>query len=115
MEERDTTEHKRRYDIFRHHAWAGTAFLSVLLALRYIIPVFPYYLFIHLCTLLILYIVVSLLYTFRYRHGLSAEPVPRANPEEFSRAELEARVAKELVKAKKKRAKTEAKVRKKAL
>ncbi|MBW2077158.1 MAG: hypothetical protein JRI71_06370 [Deltaproteobacteria bacterium] len=40
MEERDTTEHKRRYDIFRHHAWAGTAFLSVLLALRYIIPVF---------------------------------------------------------------------------
>jgi len=41
--------------------------------------------------------------------------VPRANPEEFSRAELEARVAKELVKAKKKRAKAEAKVRKKAL
>ena len=75
----------------------------------------PCHLFIHLCTLLILYIVVSLLYTFRYRHGLSAEPVPRANHEEFSRAELEARVAKELVKAKKKRAKAEAKVRKKVL
>jgi len=115
VEKRDLTEHKRRYDISRHHAWAGTAFLSVLLALRYIIPGFPSYLFIPLCTLLILYIVVSLLYTFKYRHGLSAEPVSRPDPEEFSKAEHEAKVAKERVKAEKKRAKAEAKARKKVL
>jgi hypothetical protein len=113
MEQRDLTEYRRRYDISRHHAWAGTAFLSVLLALRYMIPQFPHYLFIPLCTSLILYIVVSLLYTFRYRQGLFAGQMPRHDPEGFKEAGHEAKVAKERGKADKKRTKAEAKARKK--
>lgn len=113
MEQRDLTEYKRRYDVSRHHAWAGTAFLSVLLALRYMIPQFPHYLFIPLCTLLILYIVVSLLYTFKYRQGLFAGPMPRRGPEDFKEAKREAKIEKERVKAEKKRAKAEAKAKKK--
>ena len=110
----DLTEYKRRYDVYRHHAWAGTAFLSVLLALRYIIPGFPHYLFIPLSTLLILYIVVSLLYTFKYRHGLFAGQLPVRGPEELEEAKRRTKVEKERGKAEKKRAKAEAKARKKA-
>ena len=102
------------YDISRHHAWAGTAFLSVLLALRYIIPQFPLYLFIPLCALLVLYILISLFYTFKYLQGLFAGQMPRRGPEELEEAGHEAKVAKQRVKAEKKRAKTEAKARKKA-
>jgi hypothetical protein len=114
VEQRDLTEYKRRYAASRHHAWAGTAFLSVLLALRYIVPQFPHYLFIPLCTLLILYIVVSLLYTFKYRQGLFAGEMPLRGPEEFKETKGEAKVDKARVKAEKKRAKAEAKARKKA-
>jgi len=34
MSQKDLSECKRKHDIFRHHAWAGTALLSVLLAVR---------------------------------------------------------------------------------
>jgi len=34
MSQKDLSEYKRKHDIFRHHAWAGTALLSVLLAVR---------------------------------------------------------------------------------
>lgn len=34
MSQTDLSEYKRKYDIFRHHAWAGTALLSVLLAVQ---------------------------------------------------------------------------------
>jgi len=114
VEQRGLTEHKRMYDISRHHAWAGTAFLSVLPALRYMIPQFPHYLFIPLCTLLILYILISLLYTFKYRQGFFAGQMPHRGPEELEEAEHEAKIEKERVKAEKKKAKAEAKARKKA-
>ena len=113
MKQRDLAEHKRKYDISRHHAWAGTAFLSVLLALRYIIPRFPHFLFIPLCTLLILYIVVSLLYTFKYRQGLFAEPLPGLDPAESKEAEHKEKVGKVWAKAEKKKVKAQAKARKK--
>jgi len=34
MSQKNLSEYKRKYDIFRHHAWAGTALLSVLLAVQ---------------------------------------------------------------------------------
>lgn len=101
---------KERYDIFRHHAWAGTALLSVLLAVRYMIPRFPYYLFTALCTLLILYIVVSLLYTFKYRRGLSDRDMSQLNRDERKQ---QAKIDEERLKVEKKKSKAEAKQRKK--
>jgi Tfp pilus assembly protein PilO len=114
MEQRGSLEDKERYDIFRHHAWAGTALLSVLLALRYMIPQFPDYLFIVLCTVLIVYIVVSLLYTFRYRQGLSQGEMSRGDPEDLEEANQEAKIEKGRLKAEKKAAKARAKAMKKA-
>jgi hypothetical protein len=113
MEQRRVLRDKKRYDIFRHHAWAGTALLSVLLALHYMIPQFPYYLFIVLCTVLIVYILVSLLYTFKYRQGLSAGEIPQGGPEELEEAKQEAKIEKRRLKADKKKAKAGEKERKK--
>jgi len=35
---KELTDYKRRYNLFRHHAWAGLGFLSVLLAVRILFP-----------------------------------------------------------------------------
>jgi hypothetical protein len=61
MAKADLSEYARKYEIFRHHAWAGTAFLSILLALRYFIAEIPRYIFIPLGTLLIVYILIAVL------------------------------------------------------
>jgi len=113
MDQGGLSKDKKRYDIFRHHAWAGTALLSVLLALRYMIPQFPYYLFIVLCTLLTLYILVSLLYTFKYRQGLSGGEISQRGPEELEEAKQKTKIEKQRLKADKKKAKAKAKERKK--
>ena len=112
MVKTDLSEYARKYEVSRHHAWAGTAFLSILLALRYFITAIPRYIFIPLGTLLIIYILVAVLFTYRYRAGLSkgreyhqpSQPterpdVPTATPESL--------------KIEKKRTKSEAKARKK--
>ena len=112
MAKADLSEHKRKYEVFRHHAWAGTAFLSILLALRYFIASIPRYIFIPLGTLLIVYILIALLYTYRYRAGLSRtrDPDRAVEPSEMGKAQTP---EPESLKTEKKRAKSEAKARKK--
>jgi hypothetical protein len=36
MKKIDLEEYNRKYNVFRHHAWAGLGFLSVVLAIRII-------------------------------------------------------------------------------
>jgi len=109
----DYMSNKERYDIFRHHAWAGTVLLSVLLAVRYMIPQFPHYLFTILCTLLIVYIVLALFYTFKYRRGLSERAMTGREPDDTNEEKQQAKIDKELLKIDKKKAKAETKQRKK--
>jgi hypothetical protein len=111
MGKEDLLGYRRRYDIFRHHAWAGTVLLSVLLALQLLIPSFPHYLFIPLCSILILYIFISLLYTFRYRAGLSAREGGDLTSRE--RSNMAAGTDKGYLKLEKKRVKAELKSSKK--
>ena len=112
MAKADLSEYARKYEIFRHHAWAGTAFLSILLALRYFIGAIPRYIFIPLGTLLIVYILIAVLYTYKYRAGLlkRQESVQPSQPTTRTGAQT---VAPESLKIEKKRAKSEAKARKK--
>jgi hypothetical protein len=112
MAKADLSEYKRKYEIFRHHAWAGTAFLSILLALRYFITSIPRYIFIPLGTLLIVYILITVLFTYKYRAGLSRtrDPDWAAEPSETAKAQTP---EPERLKIEKKRAKSEAKALKK--
>jgi hypothetical protein len=113
MAKADLSEYTRKYEIFRHHAWAGTAFLSILLALRYFITAIPRFIFIPLGTLLIVYILICVLYTYRYyRAGLSNRGESDRPTQSTGRPGGQT-VAPESPKIEKKRAKSEAKARKK--
>jgi hypothetical protein len=112
MAKADLSEYARKYEIFRHHAWAGTAFLSILLALRYFIAEIPRYIFIPLGTLLIVYILIAVLYTYRYRAGLSKKGESDGPFQPTGRDGVQT-AAPESLKIEKKRAKSEAKARKK--
>jgi hypothetical protein len=66
---------RAQYDIARHHAWAGTVLLSVLLAIRIILEMaenrfIPEIIFISLGFIIVLYTLGALLFTFRYRNAL---------------------------------------------
>jgi MFS superfamily sulfate permease-like transporter len=113
MGKKDLSIYKRRYDIFRHHAWAGTVFLSVLLALRYLITSFPRYIFIPLCTILIIYILISLIFTYKYRTGLYAGYEEAHISKELEEVRRDTQAEKERIKAIKKISKTEMKAKKK--
>jgi len=68
-------EYKRKYEIYRHHAWAGTVLLSVLLAIRIFLEmaenrIIPEIIFIILGALIAFYTLGALFFTYRYRRAL---------------------------------------------
>ena len=114
MAKKDLSEYKRRYDIARHHAWAGSVLLSLLLAFRYFASWLPRYIVIPAGALLIIYIMIALVYTYRYRAGLSAQREPKAPPGgEWEKAKARSRAEKVRIKAEKKKVKSMAKIKKK--
>jgi hypothetical protein len=71
----DSSNSKRKYDVSRHHAWAGTVLLSVLLAIRVFIETMeienvPDGIILAIGVILVIYILISLFFTYRYRSGL---------------------------------------------
>lgn len=114
MTQKDLSEYKRKYHAFRHHAWAGLGFLSVVLAIRLIFFDTSEFLT-PIIVILAIYIIVALIFTYRYRAGLSAEDtIIKVEPSvEIEKERLKAEVEKERLKIEKKKAKSEAKVQKK--
>jgi len=115
MIKKDLSTYKRKYQAFRHHAWAGLGFLSVLLAVRIIFPQ-PSEILTPVIFVLVIYVIVALLFTYKYRAGISVvEEVVQVQPsskveKEIIRADAE----KERLKLEKKKAKAEAKAKKKS-
>ena len=72
MKERNLAEYKKKYHIFRHHAWAGLGFLSVVLAFR-LIFLEQAQILTPVIVILAIYIIIALIFTYRYRLGLAAE------------------------------------------
>ena len=112
---KDLSEMKRKYHAFRHHAWAGLGFLSVILAFRLILLESAEYLT-PVIVILAIYIFVALIFTYRYSAGLSAEEkvvhVKQTTDNETDNARLD--LEKEKIKLEKKKAKAEAKKEKKS-
>ena len=112
--QKNTPNLKQRYDLSRHHAWAGTVLLSMLLALRLLLEI-PTALLILSIILLTGYILTSLFFTYKYRQGLLTnihnKTIISSNLEQ---QKIAADIQKEQVKLEKKKAKTEAKKQKKA-
>ena len=112
MVKKDLSEYKRKYDLVRHHAWAGLGFLSVLLAMRIIFPEISELLQ-PILVVLIAYVVISLLFTYKYYRGLSVTQKSIQHSEEMKREIIHADVEKERLKLERKKAKAEEKSKKK--
>ena len=114
MNKKELSEYKRKYQIFRHHAWAGLGFLSVFLAVRIIYPG-PSEILTPIIFVLIIYVVVALIFTYKYRLGLSAEEkIIQVEPSvELEKEKIQAEVEKDRLKLEKKKVKAEAKKAKK--
>ena len=72
-------EYKRRYAMAKHHAWAGSILLAILGAIRWFTDGTEWYqkdiIFIIAGVLIIIYILIALVFTYRFRSGL-AEEIP---------------------------------------
>ena len=112
MTKKDLSGYKRKYQAFRHHAWAGLGFLSILLAVRIVAPLSSGPLE-PIIFVLIVYVVVALLFTYKYRAGLSAKQEVVHPSEELEKEKIRAEVEKERLKVEKKKAKAESKKAKK--
>jgi len=110
MVKKNLSEYKRKYDLFRHHAWAGLGFLSVLLAIQIIDPSLSD-LLVPILVFVILYVIVALIFTYRYRIGLSAkqEKVQDKHSVELEKAKIDAEIEKEKIILEKKKLKAEVK------
>jgi len=101
------SEYKRKYEWYRHHAWAGLGLLSVFLAIRYFIFL-PNLISLPIVFALIFYILVSLAYTYKYSVALSKEASDKLEKER-----IKAEIEKARLKLEKKRLKAQIKARKK--
>jgi len=68
-------DYKRKYDLARHHAWAGSVLLAVLLAIRIFFETLNNQInntiFLIIGAIIVLYILIALFYTYKYRTGLN--------------------------------------------
>ena len=94
---KDLTGYKRRYNLFRHHAWAGLGFLSVLLAVRILFPELLELLQ-PILVVLIVYVVIALIFTYKYRAGLSAKQEVVRHSKELEKEKIHSYVEKKSLK-----------------
>jgi len=123
MNKEKLSEYRKKYDLYRHHAWAGSIFLSVILALRIFLEIMgvkevPDYVFLPLGLIIICYMFVSVILTYKYREGLNAEEAKqvveiRTLSDEVEKEKIKAKLEKKRLKLEKKKAKIEAKKAKK--
>jgi hypothetical protein len=115
MSKKDFAQYKKKYQAFRHHAWAGLGFLSVSLAIRLIFPESTVMLT-PVIVILAIYILIALIFTYRYREGLNASHEAKVvSPSiELEKEKLKTDIEKEKLKLQKKKAKSEIKKQKKA-
>jgi hypothetical protein len=109
---KDLTDYKRRYNLFRHHAWAGLGFLSVLLAVRILFPELLELLQ-PILVFLIVYVLIALIFTYKYRAGLFSKQEMVHHSNEFEKEKIHVDIEKERLKLEKKKTKSKIKAEKK--
>ena len=122
MDTKKLIEYKKRYAISKHHAWAGSIFLAILLAIRIFLETSEINIddriILFIGAILVGYMLVALIFTYRYRTGLSADVKPekiRSSTDETENKKIEPKLEKEKLKIEKKKAKTELKKEKKSI
>ncbi|HID25634.1 MAG TPA: hypothetical protein EYP23_04140 [Thermoplasmata archaeon] len=69
---------KQKYEWYRHHAWAGLGILSIVVTIRFLIPLPNWFLF-PVISILVIYVVTALIGTYRYSSAIltSGESINR--------------------------------------
>jgi len=74
---KDLLDIKQKYAISKHHAWAGSILLAILLAIRIFFEtsnIKEYnQIILIIGFLVIIYMIISLIFTYKYRSGLSLD------------------------------------------
>jgi len=125
MKKKDLSEYKRKYDISRHHAWAGSVLLAVLVATRGFLELSKIdvndNIVVILGIILVVYTLTSVFLTYTYRSGLYSEQKKvvevhhHDSKDDYDKKKIRADLEKERLKLEKKKAKIEAKKTKKSL
>jgi uncharacterized membrane protein YuzA (DUF378 family) len=122
MKKTEKTDYKRKYAMAKHHAWAGSVLLAILGAIRWyaIDTEYPQkdLIFIIFGILIIIYILIALFFTYRFRSGLAEEEtqINQRNISNQSSSQPNSETSlspKDLAKIEKKKAKAESKQLKK--
>ena len=73
----DLLEYKRKYDFARHHAWAGSVILAIILAIRLFLEISDILindLFVVIIgAVVVIYTLFAVVLTYKYRLGLLSE------------------------------------------
>ena len=116
MRRKKDMDYKKRYAIAKHHAWAGSVLLAILSAIRIFFETSNQeindIIFITFGFFLVLYILIALVLTYKYRSGLIDQQKP-LSIQRYDQEKLEKQVSKEQLKIKKKKAKNQVKKQKK--
>jgi hypothetical protein len=119
---KELTEYKKKYHAVRHHAWAGSVLLAVLLAMRLFLEISDISIddriILLIGSIVVVYTLGALFFTYKYRSGLSAEGEEkivhiRPSPDELKSETIQADLEKECLKVEKKKTKAETKKAKK--
>ncbi len=123
MNKKYLSEYKRKYDISRHHAWAGSVLLALLVATRGFLELSDIKIndtfVIVLGIILVFYTLISVFLTYRYRSGLTTEQKKivevhhHNSDDELEKKKIDSDLEKERLKLEKKKAKAELKKAKK--
>ena len=77
MTQKNLNENKRKYDVARHHAWAGSVLIGILLAIRIFLEISEInindWIIVFIGLILVVYTLIAVFFTYKYRSGLSAE------------------------------------------
>jgi len=115
---KEESNYKKKYQAVRHHAWAGSVILAILLSLRILVEISEYtikhfdLIILLLGVIIIIYTLTALFFTYKYRKGILIEEKPLqiiTETEELEKEKIKADVEKERLKIEKKKTKTEAK------
>lgn len=96
----------KKYEIYRHHAWAGLGLLSVFLAIRYFIFI-PWIVSLIIVSILSIYILASIALTYKYYRYVGEAKAKTAEEKEMEK--IRKKEIKAALKMEKKRLKAEIK------
>jgi outer membrane murein-binding lipoprotein Lpp len=111
MNEKKLAEYKRKYDIARHHAWAGSVILAIVLAIRIFLETTDIkindFIIVIIGGIVVIYTLSAVILTYKYRSGLTSkqkiiEIHTSSNDIEKERLKIEKKKVKAQLKAEKK-------------